>query len=77
MSVEQARYKHDCENCVFLGYEDYYDLYFCPQGTIPTVIARFSNDGPDYISGMPFPYQKLGPLVKAKGLAKSKGLISE
>jgi hypothetical protein len=30
------------------------DLYYCPQGGIPvsTLIARFSDDGPDYTSGL-------------------------
>lgn len=33
---------------------DAVDLYFCPQsGLVPTVIARFGSDGPDYYSGIP------------------------
>jgi len=36
---------------------EHYDLYFCEQGTpgtpgLPTVIARYGDDGPDYKSGM-------------------------
>lgn len=47
------RYQHDCSACTFLGHFAGYDLYFCPQGGFsPTVLARFSNEGPDYTSGM-------------------------
>lgn len=48
-------YMHDCDACVFLGEADDYDLYWCSQGggtNISTVIARFSSNGPDYISGL-------------------------
>lgn len=46
----EPRYTHDCEACVFFGRWGSYDLYRCPQGGIPTVVARFSSDGPDYMS---------------------------
>jgi len=38
----------------FLGSFDGHDLYFDPQVGIPTVIARFGPNGPDYKSGIPF-----------------------
>lgn len=50
---EKPRYQHDCQVCVFLGHYDGSDLYFCPQHGIKTVIARFSDLGPDYASGLP------------------------
>ena len=53
MSLNTPRYRHDCDVCKFLGIFKDYDLYFCPQGGEPTVIARYSSDGPDYLSGMP------------------------
>lgn len=45
----EARYLHDCEECVFLGTHERYDLYCCPAN--PTVIARYGTDG-DYLSGL-------------------------
>ena len=53
MSIEPLTpaFEHDCDECVFLGrYEDH-DLYLCPQGGMPTVVARWGNDGPEYTSG--------------------------
>ena len=45
-------YKHECSACIFLGSFQDNDLYFCKQGNIPTVIARYGNNGSDYTSGM-------------------------
>ncbi len=43
------RYTHDCNSCVPLGQYGKYDLYCCP-GSIPTVIARYSDYCGDYSS---------------------------
>jgi len=52
------RFKHECTSCKFLGQYYYhedpngrqeYDLYVCG-GVTPTVIARFSDYPPDYMS---------------------------
>lgn len=49
------RYKHDCDKCIPLGTHKEFDLYFCHQGAdpgeIPTVIARYGDEGEDYQSG--------------------------
>lgn len=47
------RYAHDCNRCKFLGRFDEFDLYHC-EGLAAgsTVLARWSNDGADYQSGM-------------------------
>ena len=64
-TFEKPQYQHNCEACVFLGrYTDSdqqrdFDLYVCPQGGIPTVIARFGNDGPEYSSGLPFALEQV------------------
>ncbi len=50
---DTPRYDHDCPCCIFLGKEEQYDLYYCRQMGMPTVIARFGPDG-DYLSGMSF-----------------------
>jgi len=68
-----ARYKHDCKNCTYLGQFNEYDLYFCLQGgKIPTVIARFSSEGPDYYSGIT---SNITELTEAKCRAITRGLL--
>lgn len=51
------RHKHDCERCVFLGSYENFDLYVCPASgeRISTVVARYGDDGPDYVSGAHWP----------------------
>jgi len=52
------RFKHDCWNCLFIGtavHKDVrYDMYVCTHDgcTIDSVVARYGDDGPDYISGL-------------------------
>lgn len=84
--VEEATYgtpmfAHDCESCIFLGggslegdREVWYDYYYCGQGGRPTVIARYSSDGPDYLSGMDN-VPTTPPLQEAYRRAKNAGLI--
>lgn len=80
------RFAHDCTACVFLGtntlpdsevawYPRVADLYFCNQGGfLPTVIARYSDDGPDYSSGLAF---RSNPhLRRAVVLATERGLLN-
>ncbi len=55
---ERPHFQHTCTRCEFLGgyvyNEEYYDLYWCDQGgSFPTVIARWSDEGPAYLSGIP------------------------
>ena len=50
--MNKPRFAHDCNECVYLGFFMGEDLYYCPQGGLPTVIARFSSVGQDYRSGM-------------------------
>jgi hypothetical protein len=46
------RHRHDCQQCIFLGIVDHFDLYWCSQGgSMPTVIARASDEPSDYLSG--------------------------
>ena len=50
---DSPAYKHDCSRCQFLGQTigggKIHDLYLHP-GPNETVIARFSDNGPDYYS---------------------------
>ena len=67
-------FKHDCDTCTFLGTVDGHDLY-CHAGDNPTVIARWSSDGPDYKSGIMFiPFSPL--LGEAYRRAVERGLLS-
>ena len=48
------KYKHDCEECIFLGSYNDCDLYFCqPSKSTPTIIVRRGDDA-DYQSGFVF-----------------------
>lgn len=79
MSNEKPLFTHDCPSCVYLGQHDAHDLYYCAkQVGGPTVIARYSSDGPDYCSGMPFAVEGafgIPELFEAKQRAIAKGLI--
>ena len=50
--METPKYIHDCEECIYLGTYNETDLYFCD--ATPTVISRYSDNGPDYKSGLIF-----------------------
>lgn len=49
--MTSPHFQHDCEECVYIGHYDEHDLYRCPQMGMPTIVARFGDDGPDYDSG--------------------------
>jgi hypothetical protein len=67
-----SRYENgDCSSCTFLGRFEEYDLYFCSQGSFPTVIARYGN-GPEYYSGMALA-ETIAPLREAKRRAMLVG----
>lgn len=64
---------HDCDRCTFLGSFNNHDLYVHTGGW-PTVIARWSSDGPDYYSGLMFADTR-PELGEAKRRAESLGLL--
>jgi hypothetical protein len=68
------RYQHDCEQCVPLGEYNEFDLYFCPQGGMPTVVARYGNAGKDYNSGLELAAYDIH-LAEAKRRALRNGLL--
>lgn len=76
------RFKHDCNECVFLGsYRQEiggdYDLYYCSK-LFPTVIARFGHEGSDYISGMALAKADVIPsLTEALKRAVEKGYYKD
>jgi hypothetical protein len=71
------QYKHDCNRCVFLGRFKAVDLYFCNQGgSIPTVIARYSSEGPDYTSGI-WESTSNPDLTEGRARATARGLLGD
>lgn len=78
VAIGNPMFQHDgCANCVFLGtYQHTSDLWYCPQGGLPTVIARTSSNGPDYISGM-YSAPHIPALAEAKRRAVSRGFKCE
>jgi hypothetical protein len=78
---KQKLFEHDCDRCDFLGsYRDSdgrdCDLYYADHGGTPdTVIARYSNEGSDYMSGMPFADGTVDSLTEAKCRAIDAGFI--
>ena len=73
VASDRPRYEHDCDDCVFLGQYEIYDLYFCPGE--PTVIARTGPEG-EYQSGMMF-VGVSEPLTEAYDRAVKRGLAEE
>lgn len=66
-SVRTQRYQHDADCCRFLAHGLGCDLYHCHQHGLPTVIARRSSEGSDYVSGMVVAQQT--PVSEPLGLA--------
>ena len=69
-------YRHDCDQCTFLGQFNEHDLYYCGQHGIPTVIARFGDMGSEYYSGLAIADQ-IPALAEAKKRAKEMGFLGE
>jgi hypothetical protein len=78
---QERQFEHDCAICVYLGTvvagKRLADLYVHPhQGVfcMPTVIARYSNEGSDYTSGMCFSYGSNADLTVARIAAEERGI---
>lgn len=69
------RYEHDCESCYFLGQHEDADLYACCMGKTATVIARTSDEGSDYTSGIAGALNGDAALLEALRIAHQRGLI--
>ncbi len=65
-TLVRPKFKHDCEACNFVGRLDGKDCYVhvnnWTAGVANTLITRFGDDGPDYVSRT----FGLGTLTKAK-----------
>lgn len=88
---DAARYEHDCPECTFLGRFEARDLYFCSQGSHPTLIAREGSLGHQYttmplwcgtdllatLEGKPDFEGYVAVFREALKRAKEKGLVAE
>ena len=76
-SCTKPAFVHDCSECHFLGTFEgavgLVDLY-AHNAVEPTVIARFSSEGPDYASGSCFSYGQNNELTEARWRAQLLGL---
>ncbi len=78
---DRPRYVHDCDICQFLGRHGDKDLYLhhteksAALGS-STVIARESDDPPDYQSGMSFSFGLNESLTEARHRAEQLGLLN-
>jgi len=65
--MEMQKYIHNCDGCKFLGHLLGHDLYFCNK-SLDTVILRFGNNPPDYLSGPLYKRHYSDPAIaQAKG----------
>lgn len=65
-------YTHDCNTCTYLGSTASYDLYVHTEGW-PTYIARWGDEGSEYLSGNP-KYLDSEILNVAHKMAKIQGV---
>lgn len=75
--MSYRRYRHDCDQCVFLGqYMNRDDLYACGQQRLGwTVLARHGDEPSDYNSGMSGSFS-MPELIEARRRAQALGLIA-
>jgi len=48
--MDKPLFRHDCDNCQFLGNFQEHDLYVHRHRTSDTVVARYGSEGPEYLS---------------------------
>jgi hypothetical protein len=69
------RYKHDgCSSCQYLGRFKDYDLYYCEGITTKTVLARYSSEPSEYLSGWGL---YMVPLMIAEAMAYRKNFVGK
>lgn len=70
-SITQPLYKHDCEDCVYLGSKNEKDFYYCKSNlndsTNVALIVRLSDKPKDYFS---MPLNTAEQMVKSGELAE-------
>lgn len=73
-STAAARFSHPDRCCTYLGRFNEYDLYYCEGPFTKTVLARYSNEPSEYLSGWG---SRLAPLMIAENLAYRRNLVSK
>lgn len=78
----KPRFKHDCTDCIFLGWTLEADLYFCQSEWHSTLIARYSDKPEFYESGIGYAVwlrnrNESHSLVSALNLAVKKGYLKD
>lgn len=70
------KFKHDCDECVFLGHyerppgnltfttKNNFDLYYCRGAIGTTLIARFGDEGDQYASGFAHFFKEENDTIK-------------
>lgn len=72
--MNEPKFENSSEARVFLAHFQEHDLYFDPQTGVPTIIARFGDEGPDYISGLHLAASN--PVIaEGRRLAVERGLL--
>lgn len=65
-SADRPRYRHDHDDCTWLGRQGNEDVYYCTQGGVmPTIIFRWGELPEDYNSGW-YLRNDLAPKLAAK-----------
>jgi hypothetical protein len=88
---DEKKFIHDCKECKFLGHAYGYDLYIClpdkVEHNLPSILARFGDEGHQYHSGIAnmwaecllrpeqFKEKRHKAYLEAVKLAYMKGLI--
>lgn len=75
------KWKHDCMYCTYLGAApdidgSQLDLYICQRQKLPSVLARYGNQGHQYLSGLTAAAND-PHLAEAKRRAISLGLVPD
>ena len=68
-------FKHDCEQCIYLGFFMDSDLYYCPQHGLPTLICRSGNSPHQYVSNNVMLQDFMPEFAEARKRAEEKKLI--
>lgn len=75
------KFRHDCTACRYVGqfflkdglFPGHYDVYECGRD-LPTVVARYGDDGHEYYSGDLGHAGALVPLVVAATMVQNEGV---
>lgn len=70
---DSRRYRHDCDLCIYLGQFGKHDAYYCPASG--ELVARYSDNGPDYMASPANSNLHGTILVVVKRMAEKAGYL--